>query len=223
MKRQREFMENGVSHLKPLTMVQVAEVVGVHETTVSRAVSGKYGDAAGGVRDEVFLHGRFADGHWRERVQHQRQGHDFGHLQSRGYRQAFVRPGSGEDAQGKGIVIARRTVAKCGWNSTSCLRTSESLLTGLEWGGILFIVSGLLSKQIVAASGENTALISLTPSCRHARDDGAGVHVCARAGNVLKEVLGLMVSGQASFGVVLEAVWFAGAASGGLCPCQWGC
>jgi RNA polymerase sigma-54 factor len=40
--RQRDFMEKGVAYLKPLTMVQVAEVVGVHETTVSRAVSGKY-------------------------------------------------------------------------------------------------------------------------------------------------------------------------------------
>src|SRR5437879_7058205 len=35
-------MEKGVSALKPLTMVQIAEVVGVHETTVSRAVSSKY-------------------------------------------------------------------------------------------------------------------------------------------------------------------------------------
>ncbi len=42
VRRQREFMEKGVAFLKPLTMVQVAEVVGVHETTVSRAVSGKY-------------------------------------------------------------------------------------------------------------------------------------------------------------------------------------
>jgi RNA polymerase sigma-54 factor len=40
--RQRDFLEKGVAYLKPLTMVQVAEVVGVHETTVSRAVSGKY-------------------------------------------------------------------------------------------------------------------------------------------------------------------------------------
>jgi RNA polymerase sigma-54 factor len=40
--RQREFMAKGVAALKPLTMVQVAQVVGVHETTVSRAVSGKY-------------------------------------------------------------------------------------------------------------------------------------------------------------------------------------
>jgi len=42
VKRQREFMEKGVSHLKPMTMAQISEVVGVHETTVSRAVSGKY-------------------------------------------------------------------------------------------------------------------------------------------------------------------------------------
>jgi RNA polymerase sigma-54 factor len=42
VKRQRDFMDKGVAYLKPLTMVQIAEVVGVHETTVSRAVSGKY-------------------------------------------------------------------------------------------------------------------------------------------------------------------------------------
>jgi RNA polymerase sigma-54 factor len=40
--RQRDFIEHGPSHLKPMTMAEVAEVVGVHETTVSRAVSGKY-------------------------------------------------------------------------------------------------------------------------------------------------------------------------------------
>ena len=42
MKRQRAFMDEGVSKLKPMTMGEVAEVVEVHETTVSRAVSGKY-------------------------------------------------------------------------------------------------------------------------------------------------------------------------------------
>jgi RNA polymerase sigma-54 factor len=40
--RQRDFFEHGPSHLKPMTMAEVAEAVGVHETTVSRAVSGKY-------------------------------------------------------------------------------------------------------------------------------------------------------------------------------------
>jgi RNA polymerase sigma-54 factor len=39
---QKEFFETGVSALKPLTMTQVAEVVGVHETTVSRAIANKY-------------------------------------------------------------------------------------------------------------------------------------------------------------------------------------
>lgn len=49
VKRQREFMEHGRSHLKPMTMAQIAEAVGVHETTVSRAVSGKYMDTPQGV------------------------------------------------------------------------------------------------------------------------------------------------------------------------------
>ena len=40
--RQRDFLEHGPSHLKPMTMAEVADAVSVHETTVSRAVSGKY-------------------------------------------------------------------------------------------------------------------------------------------------------------------------------------
>jgi len=40
--RQRDFFEHGPSHLKPMTMAEIADAVGVHETTVSRAVSGKY-------------------------------------------------------------------------------------------------------------------------------------------------------------------------------------
>jgi RNA polymerase sigma-54 factor len=40
--RQRDFFEHGPSHLKPMTMGEIADSVGVHETTVSRAVSGKY-------------------------------------------------------------------------------------------------------------------------------------------------------------------------------------
>ncbi len=40
--RQRDFFEHGSSHLKPMTMKEIADTVGVHETTVSRAVSGKY-------------------------------------------------------------------------------------------------------------------------------------------------------------------------------------
>jgi len=55
VKRQSEFMEKGVSALKPMTMVQVAEVVGVHETTVSRAVSGKYMQTPQGVYEMKYF------------------------------------------------------------------------------------------------------------------------------------------------------------------------
>ena len=55
VKRQREFMEKGVAHLKPMTMAQGAEVVGVHETTVSRAVSAKYMQTPQGVFEMKFF------------------------------------------------------------------------------------------------------------------------------------------------------------------------
>ena len=53
--RQREFMAKGVAALKPLTMVQVAAVVGVHETTVSRAVSGKYMQTPQGIFEMKYF------------------------------------------------------------------------------------------------------------------------------------------------------------------------
>ena len=55
VKRQRDFMEKGVTQLKPMTMAQVAEVVGVHETTVSRAVSGKYIQTPQGVFEMKYF------------------------------------------------------------------------------------------------------------------------------------------------------------------------
>jgi RNA polymerase sigma-54 factor len=55
VKRQTEFMDKGVAFLKPMTMVQVAEVVGVHETTVSRAVSGKYMQTPQGVFEMKYF------------------------------------------------------------------------------------------------------------------------------------------------------------------------
>ena len=39
---QKEFLDQGISHLKPLTMSEVADAVGLHETTISRAVAGKH-------------------------------------------------------------------------------------------------------------------------------------------------------------------------------------
>ena len=42
MERQEDFFIHGPEFLKPLTMASIADQVGVHETTVSRAVAGKY-------------------------------------------------------------------------------------------------------------------------------------------------------------------------------------
>jgi RNA polymerase sigma-54 factor len=55
VKRQREFMDKGRAFLKPMTMVQVAEVAKVHETTVSRAVSNKYMDTPQGIYEMKFF------------------------------------------------------------------------------------------------------------------------------------------------------------------------
>jgi len=39
---QAGFLDHGISHMKPLKMAEVAERVGVHVSTISRAISGKY-------------------------------------------------------------------------------------------------------------------------------------------------------------------------------------
>jgi RNA polymerase sigma-54 factor len=113
VKRQREFMEHGVSQLKPLTMVQVAEVVGVHETTVSRAVSSKYMQTPQGVYEMkyFFTSGiRTADGVGMSNTSVKDIISEMINKEDPG------KPLSDEEivkllAQ-KGIVIARRTVAK---------------------------------------------------------------------------------------------------------------
>ena len=53
--RQRDFFEHGPSHLKPMTMAEVADAVSVHETTVSRAVSGKYMATPQGVLEMKYF------------------------------------------------------------------------------------------------------------------------------------------------------------------------
>jgi len=55
IKVQEEFLEQGVARLKPLTMTQVADAVGVHETTVSRAIANKYIKTPHGVFDFKYF------------------------------------------------------------------------------------------------------------------------------------------------------------------------
>ena len=55
IKAQTPFFEHGVSHLRPLTMTQIADIVGVHETTVSRAIANKYMKTPHGVFEFKFF------------------------------------------------------------------------------------------------------------------------------------------------------------------------
>ncbi len=42
LEKQHDFFEKGVAHLKPLILRDVADAVGMHESTISRVTSGKY-------------------------------------------------------------------------------------------------------------------------------------------------------------------------------------
>jgi RNA polymerase sigma-54 factor len=49
IRRQPEFLESGIDHLRPMMIKEVAEEIGVHPSTVSRAVASKYADTPQGV------------------------------------------------------------------------------------------------------------------------------------------------------------------------------
>ena len=42
VKRQKQFLDKGIAHIRPLKMADIADEVGIHESTVSRAVANKY-------------------------------------------------------------------------------------------------------------------------------------------------------------------------------------
>ncbi len=55
VKRQEAFFLEGVAHLKPLTLRDIAEVIGMHESTVSRVTSNKYLSCARGLFELKFF------------------------------------------------------------------------------------------------------------------------------------------------------------------------
>ncbi len=113
VRRQHDFFAKGKTHMKPLTMAQVAEVVGVHETTVSRAVSGKYMDTHHGVFEMRYF---FTAG------LKTASGQDMSNASVKEMLAALVKeenPASPLSDEAlvkllteKGVIIARRTVAK---------------------------------------------------------------------------------------------------------------
>jgi RNA polymerase sigma-54 factor len=113
VKRQSEFMEKGPAFLKPMTMVQVAEVVGVHETTVSRAVSGKYMQTPQGLFEMKYF---FTSGIKTASGEGMSNTSVKGMIDEMVKKEDPSKPLSDEEIvkllQEKGIQIARRTIAK---------------------------------------------------------------------------------------------------------------
>jgi RNA polymerase sigma-54 factor len=114
LKAQAAFFDHGVSLLQPLTMTRIATIVGVHETTVSRAIANKYIKTPHGVFDFKYF---FTPGY---------QANGGGAAVSNtSVKEMIADTVAGEDKasplsdqeivsglQGKGLTIARRTVAK---------------------------------------------------------------------------------------------------------------
>ena len=113
VKRQEGFLSRGLEALQPLTLRQVAEEAGMHESTVCRAVSGKYVDTPRGIYPVRFFFSRSYTG-------------DDGSKYSGAYVRSLIAAlVSAEDKssplsdrqieealRSKGVTIARRTVAK---------------------------------------------------------------------------------------------------------------
>lgn len=49
LKFQREFFDNGIAHLKPMVLRDVAEDIGMHESTISRVTTNKYAHTPQGI------------------------------------------------------------------------------------------------------------------------------------------------------------------------------
>lgn len=111
--RQRDYFENGVQHLKPLTLREVAEVIDMHESTVSRVTNEKFVQTPRGVLALKFF---FSSGLSTTSGEN---------VSARGIKARIEKLVDEEDTQkpltdqaivnvlkDEGIQIARRTVAK---------------------------------------------------------------------------------------------------------------
>ena len=62
IKEQGEALEKGRSHIKPLTFKTIAEAVGRHESTISRAIANKYIETPSGIFElREFFNGKIAN------------------------------------------------------------------------------------------------------------------------------------------------------------------
>ncbi len=111
--RQQDFLEKGIDHLKPMMIKEVAEEIGVHPSTVSRAVASKYAHTPQGVFELRYF--------FSESVQGPEGGNTSLLILKRRVKKLIdeedpARPLTDEQLtrilQSQGIQVTRRTVAK---------------------------------------------------------------------------------------------------------------
>lgn len=111
---QQEFFEKGEKALKTLTLRQIADEIGVHESTVSRSINGKYMQSPRGVFELKYF---FSSGCGRERTVPAYRPTALSPSSRKSFQEKIPRkPYSDQDMveilKTKGIDISRRTVAK---------------------------------------------------------------------------------------------------------------
>ncbi|MBS4032803.1 MAG: RNA polymerase factor sigma-54 [Clostridiales bacterium] len=110
---QHGFFEEGIKHLKPMTLRQVADEVGVHESTVSRATSNKYAQTPRGLFPLKFFFASGVEDFHGASVSSQSVK---SHLKELIDAENAFRPLSDQKLMEllakRGIVVSRRTVAK---------------------------------------------------------------------------------------------------------------
>jgi RNA polymerase sigma-54 factor len=113
IKFQRPFLDHGPDHLQPLKMQQVADDVGLHVGTISRAVDGKYAETSWGI---FALRGFFTGGTENASGETVAWDNVRTRLKQMVDEEDKKNPLSDEDImarfQAEGITLARRTVAK---------------------------------------------------------------------------------------------------------------
>ena len=113
IRRQLEFLEHGITSLKPMMIKEVAEEIGVHPSTVSRAVAGKYAHTPQGVFELRYFFSEAVQG---------RAGNDTPLLvlkmrvkkmiEEEDAQKPLTDEQITERLQNEGIQVTRRTVAK---------------------------------------------------------------------------------------------------------------
>jgi len=112
-KRQRAFLEHGILGLKPLTLQDVAEEVGLHESTISRVTNGKFAETPLGLIEmrRFFSAGLPTRGGGAISVYRVQQ-RVKGLIESEPLGKPISDQAIADRLQAEGIEIARRTVAK---------------------------------------------------------------------------------------------------------------